>query len=95
MSGKISTRCLVIFHAVALGVLSVVSKQLDAEERRLIPLGCVFKSGTWTNNLNSWILLTSARSTNLALAVSYNWRRPIAGERSRYTTFMIKSYAHA
>lgn len=32
----------IIFHAVALGVLPMVTRRLDTEERRLITSGCVF-----------------------------------------------------
>ncbi|KDQ27481.1 hypothetical protein PLEOSDRAFT_51203 [Pleurotus ostreatus PC15] len=32
----------IIFHAVSLGLLPIVSRRLDAEERRAITTGCVF-----------------------------------------------------
>ncbi len=32
----------IIFHAVSLGLLPIVTRRLDAEERRAITTGCVF-----------------------------------------------------
>lgn len=34
--------CNIIFHAVALGILRMVSRRLSVEERRAIQSGCVF-----------------------------------------------------